>query len=130
MSEITNVSNKFPSMNELDQLFNFIKEISEEDSIFKSALDRVIKGEEHENVVADLLFGGDMKEVINANLADNDNEGGLLEAMNDIKVLNETKFLQERINQLELDDHESSNSNVIRNESVKKQESDDESVDE
>lgn len=129
MSALTELPFKMPSQSEMDQLFGFIEEMSKDDHLFKTAITRVLGGEEHEKVISDLLCDGDMSKVLDANIADESSEGGgLTEALKDIIVINDANNILNELKKLELSEPESTSPKPSETELIKEDSSEDESV--
>jgi hypothetical protein len=103
MSTTNETSYTVPTASEMDQFFDFIATMSENDPLFKNALTRVLKGEEHETVVSELLCDGNMNDFIEANLQSENGSEVLIDAINDAKIINEANNLINRIKELEIE---------------------------
>lgn len=85
----------------IHDFLGFIREMSEQDPSFKSALDRVILGkEDSDEVIAEVLCNGDMKEIVQANME----AGEIAEALGDVKIYNQFMIMKQQIEQLEKDE--------------------------
>jgi hypothetical protein len=94
---MSTVSSNF-SETSIQTIFDLMEQMSEADPSFKVAIDRIIKGEESEKVVAEILCDGDMNKIVEANIKGSEESGGIEEVFVDI---GNTKIFKQMLDSIE-----------------------------